>query len=148
MSALCVADADLLVSSEVFVTAHELTNSSDALFSYFSWSPDGKYVAINVYQPGKPEDGRDEIYLMPADGSQPTKVTAASDGTAYLEGWSPDSQYIVCFQTLGYTEPQGDLDIRFAITDLYLYDLDTGTKIDFVDIPGEREVFGFFMKIN
>jgi Tol biopolymer transport system component len=149
-SALCVTDMNILTSSDVFVTASELTNSSDAVFSYFSWSPDGKYVAMNVqkYRSGDSGDTRDEIYLMSTDSSQPIKVIAATDKNEYLEWWSPDSQYLAYSQILGYTEPQGDLGIRFSITDLYLYDVQNHTKIDFIDTPGEREVFGFFVQIK
>jgi WD40 repeat protein len=149
-SALCVTEVNTPRSSEVFMTASQLTNSVDAVFSYLSWSPNGKYLAINVQKPqsGESGDTRDEVYLMPIDNNQPVKVTAATDKNEYLEGWSPDSQYLAYSQILGYTEPQGDLGIRFAITDLYFYDLQTNTKIDLVSAPGDREVFGFFVSIK
>jgi Tol biopolymer transport system component len=150
LSALCVAETQTFILLDAFVTASELTNSPEAVFSYFSWSPDGKYIAANVEQAQRSEsdDTRDEIYLIPVDGGQPVRLTATSDKNQYLKSWSADGRYLAYCEILGYTEPQGELGMRFAITDLYLYDLQDNTKIDLVNTPSDREVFGFFMKIE
>ncbi|MBN2115863.1 MAG: PD40 domain-containing protein [Anaerolineales bacterium] len=149
-SALCVAEVDSLESPQVFLTVSVLGKSADAKFYGFAWSPDGEYAAIAVKQdkPNDPDHKRSEIFLIPADGSRPVRVTAASDENEYLEGWSPNSKYLVYSQVIGYTEPQGELGGRALITDLYLYDVKTRTKFDFVDASGDREVFGFFMLIK
>ncbi len=61
--------------------------SSDA--SMGTWSPDGRRIAYV----GGP-DGNDEIYVMNADGSSPTRLTNVA-GSDSLPSWSPDGKRIV-----------------------------------------------------
>lgn len=65
-------------------------------FSFFpgvnaspSWSPDGKQIALML---GK--EGKSEIFLLNADGSNPRKLTK-SHGNEATPRWSPDGKWIV-----------------------------------------------------
>lgn len=54
-----------------------------------AWSPDGRRIAFNSDQ-----DGNDEIYVMEADGSNPTRLTADPAGDDFAS-WSPDGHRIL-----------------------------------------------------
>jgi dipeptidyl aminopeptidase/acylaminoacyl peptidase len=61
-------------------------------------SPDGKRVAFVVSEPaerGKPEKPRDtNIWVVPADGSEPARPFAASPKGETSPRWSPDGRYL------------------------------------------------------
>ena len=59
-------------------------------------SPDGSLVAIGNQDP----DGVGRIYVVPAAGGTPRRVTA--DGPAYFHGWSPDGK------TISFTGQHGE----------------------------------------
>jgi Tol biopolymer transport system component len=64
-------------------------------------SPDGKWLAISDQSQ---EDGRSLIYVLPAGGGVPRRVTAK--GPSYWHGWSPDGK------TLAYcAERGGEYDV-------------------------------------
>jgi Tol biopolymer transport system component len=50
-----------------------------------AWSPDGSRIAVSISK-----DGRQEIYLMNADGTGLRKLTDNPAGADYLPAWSPD----------------------------------------------------------
>jgi TolB protein len=54
-----------------------------------AWSPDGQRIAFNTDQAGN-----DEIYLMGADGSDPTRLTTDPAGDDFAS-WSPDGRHIL-----------------------------------------------------
>jgi tol-pal system beta propeller repeat protein TolB len=54
-----------------------------------AWSPDGRRIAFNSDQ-----DGNDEIYVMEADGSNPTRLTTDPAGDDFAS-WSPDGHRIL-----------------------------------------------------
>lgn len=53
-----------------------------------AWSPDGKLIAFNAR-----EAGREEIFVMDADGSNVRQLTENA-GNNYYPSWSPDSKQI------------------------------------------------------
>src|SRR5690606_2959583 len=59
-----------------------------------AWSPDGRFIAYAVERSG---DGF-EIYVMGADGSNPTRVTN-SQGSNESPSWSPDSRHVMFMST-------------------------------------------------
>jgi Tol biopolymer transport system component len=59
---------------------------------YAMWSPDGKKIAFNTNR-----DGDQEIYVMDADGSNPTNVSRAPESTEGLADWSPDGKRLVLY---------------------------------------------------
>ncbi len=68
-----------------------LTNSSGIHERDPNWSPDGKWIAFI-----SDRTGRDEIYIMPQDGSkEPIKITKDADTYKYDIIWSPDSKKIM-----------------------------------------------------
>jgi tricorn protease len=54
-----------------------------------SLSPDGKWIAFA----GR-EDGQAEIYIMPAEGGQPQRLTYLGGTQCYPAGWTADGQII------------------------------------------------------
>ncbi|MGC8745437.1 MAG: S41 family peptidase [Candidatus Saccharicenans sp.] len=68
-----------------------LTNTSGVHEREPAWSPDGRWIAFI-----SDKSGRDEIYLLPQDGSAPpTQLTSNSDTYLYSLSWSPDSKKIL-----------------------------------------------------
>ncbi len=68
-----------------------LTNSSGTHERNPKWSPDGKWIAFI-----SDGSGRDEIYIMPQDGSkEPIQITKNADTYKYDIEWSPDSKKIM-----------------------------------------------------
>jgi TolB protein len=88
-------------NSEVYVMNADgtgqvnLTNRPGSGFAGFdaepAWSPDGTKIAFRTYRDGSPAQA--EIYVMNADGTNPTRLTnnAAVDG---MPDWSPDGTKI------------------------------------------------------
>jgi Tol biopolymer transport system component len=64
------------------------------------WSPDGQHIAFSVRNQGK-----SALYVVGADGSNPTKLTDNADSP----NWSPDGKRI------GYVEFRGNTSIIYAI---------------------------------
>ncbi|HEY0795995.1 MAG TPA: hypothetical protein VGD64_09465 [Acidisarcina sp.] len=63
-------------------------------------SPDGKWIAFS----DSTEPGGSRVYVMPASGGKPVKITA--DAPSYFHGWSPDGK------TLAFVgERKGEFDI-------------------------------------
>ncbi|MFN2596561.1 MAG: prolyl oligopeptidase family serine peptidase [Pyrinomonadaceae bacterium] len=58
------------------------------------WSPDGKWIAFTVSEWNRKDDRRDShIYVIPAAGGQPIKLTNGERGESQPR-WSPDSTRI------------------------------------------------------
>ena len=53
------------------------------------WSPDGQRIAF-----ASNRDGNTEVYVMDADGSEPTNLTQNADTDGWNLVWSPDGQHI------------------------------------------------------
>jgi len=68
----------------------ELATGMDYVY-YPTWSPDGRQVAFVSDEPS--------IYIMPASGGQPRKLTSESDNVAEAPiAWSPDRRHLA-YQT-------------------------------------------------
>src|SRR5438045_335782 len=79
-------------------------------------SPDGKWVAYDVSIPDlKANKSVASIWLVPADGSAPSKQIIDGSGPA----WSPDGK------SIAYTRDQA-----------YVYDMATGGSRKVTDLPG------------
>lgn len=143
-------DVSKVESPHAFLNISELISSPGANFYDFFWSPDGKYISLNLGIPEEtnPDNITSYITIIQLETDQPMKVTALSDMESWCVGWSPDSKYLVYEQLFGYTEPYGEIGAKFPITELYLYDIQSGTKVDFVKAPGDREVFNFFINVK
>ena len=76
--------------SDVVITRHVTTRLTDHV-NYDgnpAWSPDGQRIAFT-----SDRDGNREIYVMDADGGNPTRLTQ-NDGDDVDPTWSPDGQRI------------------------------------------------------
>lgn len=68
-----------------------LTNSSGIHERAPKWSPDGKWIAFI-----SDKTGRDEIYIIPQDGSKEAiQISKNADTYKYEIAWSPDSKKIM-----------------------------------------------------
>jgi dipeptidyl aminopeptidase/acylaminoacyl peptidase len=76
------------------------------------WSPDGRQIAfVSERQPGKPS----QLYVVPADGGEPTRLTALSNGVDAAWGpvWSPDGRQLAFTARVGgWQEPEGEEERR------------------------------------
>jgi Tol biopolymer transport system component len=70
-----------------------------------SISPDGKRIAFVVTEPGdpnKPEKPPDDnIWVVPADGSEPARLFAATPKSENFPGWSPDGHWLAFLSDRG-----------------------------------------------
>lgn len=66
-------------------TDFAVNNNNDHVLSF-----DGKMMGISHHS--SEDDGKSMIYILPADGGKPEKIT--SKGPSYLHGWSPDGEYL------------------------------------------------------
>jgi Tol biopolymer transport system component len=82
-------------------------------------SPDGKWLAISDQSQ---EDGRSLIYVLPALGGVPRRVTAK--GPSYWHGWSPDGK------TLAYCAERG------GEYDVYTIPVEGGEETRLTTAPG------------
>ncbi len=83
------------------------------------FSPDGTELAISDQSQG---DGQSLIYIVPADGGTPRRVTSL--GPSYWHGWSPDGK------TLAYCAQ------RHGQYDIYTIPIEGGQETRLTDTPG------------
>jgi TolB protein len=86
------------------------------------WSPDGTKIAFNTNR-----DGNQEIYVMNADGSNPTNVSRAPKTVEGLADWSPDGRRLVL-----YSDRPGNKDV-------FIVDLASGQWTNLTQHPASDE---------
>lgn len=82
---------------------------------YPSWSPDGKQLAFMSWR-----NGKTEIFLMQADGTDERWLTASPIGSALDPRWSPDGKRIVFVESSQISPdapPPSNLESHIAIID-------------------------------
>jgi TolB protein len=89
---------------------------------YAMWSPDGKKIAFNTNR-----DGNQEIYVMDADGSNPTNLTNAPDSVEGLATWSPNGRRLAF-----YSDRPGKKDI-------FVIELSGGDWTNITNHPADDE---------
>ena len=67
-------------------TDFAVNNNNDHVLSF-----DGKWLGISNHS--KDDDNQSVIYILPAKGGMPKRITANSP--SYLHGWSPDGKWLV-----------------------------------------------------
>ncbi len=93
---IAVVSKDLISISIVTVQGNlnrEIANVKDLgldRFTYFTWSPDGKYIACTGHNKNKPG----AIILIPLEGGKPTMFAADDDSWKTCLQWSPDGKWI------------------------------------------------------
>ncbi len=80
--------ANIFVSDIDGKNVVRLTNDTDALNDFATWSPDGKSIAF-----ASDREGAEKIYVMNADGSNQRSV--ATGGYFSSPSWSPDGSKIL-----------------------------------------------------
>lgn len=106
-------------------------------------SRDGKRVAFVVTEPSdpkKPEPPRDaNIWVVPADGSEPARPFATSPKGDTHPRWSPDSRSLAFLSNRG--EPIGEE--KEAKNQIYLLRTDGGEAEQLTNVKGGVENFGW-----
>jgi dipeptidyl aminopeptidase/acylaminoacyl peptidase len=73
------------------------------------WSPDGSRLAFLSERTAK---DKLQLYLMPADGGEATKLTALDNGVSAI-AWAPDGARLAFVSAVGgYKEPEGEDEKR------------------------------------
>jgi len=102
-------------------------------------STDGKrvaFVATERGDPAKPQKPRDtNIWVVPADGSEPARLFAASPKSDTHPRWSPDGRYLAFLSDRG--EPAGDE--KEAKNQVYLMRTDGGEAEQLTNLKGGVE---------
>ncbi len=100
---------------EVINSGFATRNNNDHVLSF-----DGKMLGISHH--AAEEDNKSIIYIMPAEGGTPERITA--HGPSYLHGWSPDGRWLT------YTaERNGNFDI-------YKISVKKKSEVRLTDAPG------------
>jgi len=105
------------------------------------WTPAPRVVGTLHYRQdrvGFLEDGYTHLFVVPADGGTPKALTSGkwSVGAGELRGaatidWTPDSKSIV-FDGIR----EGDADLKYQVSQLYVVDVASGAIRDLVTKPG------------
>jgi TolB protein len=101
--------------AELIDTGFADRNNNDHVLSF-----DGSLLGISHHS--KDDGGRSIIYVLPATGGTPKRVTAF--GPSYLHGWSPDGKFLV------YT---GERNNQY---DIYRIPVDGGDELRLTNSPG------------
>ena len=96
-------------------TGFATSNNNDHVLSF-----DGKQLGISHHP--REEGGRSVVYVVPANGGTPRRVTARSP--SYLHGWSPDGRFLV------YTGERG------GEFDIYKISVGGGEEVRLTDAKG------------
>jgi len=104
-------------------------------------SPDGARIAFVVREPADPKKpgkpGDTNIWVVPADGSEPPRVFATSPKNDSLPRWSPDGRYLAFLSSRG--EPaEGDEEAKDQV---YVLRADGGEADALTAAPGGVEGF-------
>jgi len=83
------------------------------------WSPDGASIAY-----ANDLSGTDDVFVVPADGSEPARAILESEVDDTPTSWSPDGRYIA----LNHAGSDGNFDI-------WIIDLETGEARPFLATP-------------
>jgi Tol biopolymer transport system component len=87
---------------------------------YPTWSPDGKRIAFMSWR-----NGRTEIFMMNADGSDQRVLVSTASGSAIDPRWSPDGSRIVFVETPATEERFGETARLESV--ISVVDVATGT---------------------
>ena len=80
------------------------------------WSPDGRWIAFlsdRVAPIAGSPAGKQQMYVMPADGGEAQQLTKMENGVQGYE-WAPDSQHIALLAEAGETKAQKDRKETFG----------------------------------
>lgn len=86
-------ERDLWIVDTATGESHQLTASKKSS-SNPAWSPDGKWIAFLSDRPGQisgTPEGKDQIYLISADGGEARQLTKVETGVNIF-AWAPDSK--------------------------------------------------------
>jgi len=90
-----------------------LVTSFDDPVGFFTWSPDGQWLAFNVAPGG---GFNEQIYIVRPDGTGLRRLTDGGKANNFLDGWSPDGRFIA------FSSNRRDA----SATDSYLCEVATG----------------------
>ncbi len=102
-------------------TGFAVKNNNDHVLSF-----DGRQLAISHHS--AEDDGRSVVYVLPATGGTPRRVTPKSP--SYLHGWSPDAQWLVY---TGGRKERGDGPDKY---DIYKIPVAGGEEVRLTDSAG------------
>ena len=134
-------ETDLWVADVATGETHRLTamakSSRDA-----KWSPDGKWIGFLSNRPamikvsgagGDSQEGKTQLYVMPADGGEAQQVTKMENGVNDFE-WAPDSKRLAISAEAAESKAMKDRKESFGEYHVFHADYES-TQLWLVDLP-------------
>ena len=113
----------------------EVSAADDLFLGPGDWSPDGRLIAFEGFDPNNPTRPETGVYVADADGSGLRQVTSSSDGRIHgFPTLSPDRRRIAFL-----AEDTGSIPIGGLHGDLFVVDVD-GSDLRQVNPPGTKVV--------
>ena len=112
---------NLWIQSVAGGAPRQLTFFTDHAVRAMAWSPDGSRVAFTADHAG---DEQTQIYIVPAGGGDPVRLSTADDRQFMLAEktpFDPSGRYLLC----------GGNDRDHSVPDLLIYDLSDGSSVRF-----------------
>jgi dipeptidyl aminopeptidase/acylaminoacyl peptidase len=88
-------DTELWIAEAASGQRHPLTTRAGSS-SHAAWSPDGQWIAFLSDRPAQLKDspaGKQQLYVMPADGGEAQQLTKLENGVNALD-WAPDGRHV------------------------------------------------------
>jgi len=117
-----------IITPEDVLTIRELSD--------LALSPDGKQIAFVVNEPSDPKSPREprasNVWVVPADGRQPSRPSVAGLKNANSPSWSPDGRTLAFLSDRGAAEANADNSLQ-----IYLLRDGETRAVRLTNVPGD-----------
>jgi WD40 repeat protein len=120
--------SELWLAKQKERTVRQLYTDSFHYLSFARYSPDGKKIAFIKIPDTQTPFTVGELWVIDANGSSAHKLAEADAGHGYAASWSPDGKEIAFVVRENPGDPQADQSAQALISNLYLVEVDRGTR--------------------